>query len=315
MRFHSAILFILLLGFLFSLIPTNAVDFTVGVSPQVVELGETERGTTKIVKFYLVTPSTEPLLVYLEPERGNIDFFGKDKYKNLIFNYSEEDTVSWIEFLKNPVELAPSNETLKTVAGEIRGWREVSFLLNIPNEADPGYHVIKVKPVPSIPSEIVGQAGARVVAITSVSVLFNVPGDAIRDGLILDVTPGNYIGNRLEINTYFQNVGTITIMAKGYHNFFNSNISIINTTSSLETIRPGEVKTLKSFLPPEAVSFGDYDVYTTVSYTTSQTTKNSTISIPPPPVIIVKPEGFPWWLVILVILIIMITIFIYKWYK
>lgn len=308
------ILFFVFSVLLLSPISFAAIEFSVGVSPPILDLGEIERGSTKIVKFYLVTPSTEPLLVYLEPEKGNLDFFIRDRYKDLVYNYSEEDVIYWAEFLNNPIELKPGNETLKTRAGEIRGWREVGFLLNIPKDAEPGYHILKIKPYPSVPSEVIGQAGARVIAITSVTVLFNVPGDAKREGIILDVTPGNYIGNRLEINTYFQNVGTTTISAKASQNIYKNGKSIANLTSSLEFIKPREVKALKTFLPTEGISFGDYDVFTTVDYTTGSASKTSTLTISPPPVAVVTPVVFPWWIIILIV-IVAIAIYIHRWYK
>lgn len=301
---------------LLSSISLAAVEFTVGVSPQVVEMGELERGSSNIVKFYIVTPSTEPLLVYLEPERSNLDFFSKDQYKQLIFNYSEDDVVSYVEFLKNPVELVSGNETLKTSYGEIRGWREINFLLNVPKDAEPGYHTVKINPIPTVPSEAMGQAGARVVAVTSVTLLFSVPGDARREGIILDVVAGGYSGKRLEMDTYFQNTGTMTISARAEQNFYVNNETIVNITSPIEFVKPGEIKILKAFLPAEGISVGDYNVSTKVSYTTGYTSKNSTVSITKAVEVSITPEVYPWWIVVVIILVIIaIAICIYKWYK
>ncbi|MFH8108655.1 MAG: hypothetical protein QXY24_02850 [Candidatus Aenigmatarchaeota archaeon] len=311
MRFYLSLIFVSLLV-LSS--PVFAADFTVGVSPPVINLGEVERGSTKIVKFYLVTPSTDPLLVYLEAENGNLDFFSSDRYRDLIFNYSEESTQAWAEFLSNPIELKPANETLKTRGGEIRGWREVSFLLNVPKNAEPGYHLVKIKPSPSLPSEAIGQAGARVVAITSVAILFNVPGEAKREGIILDVVAGKYVGNRLEINTYFQNTGSVTISARALQEIVKDGVSIENLTSSTQFLKPGETKIFKTYLPSNKISYGNYTVLTTVSYTTGSTSRNSTLVVEALPIIEKPEEIFPWWIVA-VILILLIAIGIYKWYK
>lgn len=293
---------------------TKAVDFTIGVSPGIVNLGEIEPGSTKIVKFFLVTPSSEPLLVYLEPENGDLDFFSRDQYKELIFNYSEESVVNWAEFLSNPIELKPSNETIKTGVGEIRGWREITFLLNVPKNAEPGYHLLKIKPSPYIPSEVVGQVGARVVAITSVAVLFNLPGEVRRDGVILDVTQGKYLADRIEINTHFKNTGTVTISAKAFQSVLSNGKPIENLTSETQLVKPGEIVIFKTFLPLSKVSPGNFSVVTTVSYTTGLTTKNSTLLIEALPRIEKPEEIFPWWIVIL-ILITLIAIGIYKWYR
>jgi len=314
MRVYFVLVSIFLI-ILLSSISYAAIEFSVGVSPPVVDLGEVEKGSSKIVKLFLVTPSTEPLLIYLEKERGNLDFFGRDQYRNLTFNYSEQDTVSWAEFLKNPIELTPANETLKTKAGEIKGWREVDFLLNVPKDAEPGYHITRINPLPTIPSEAIGQTGARVVAITSVTVLFKVPGDSIREGIILDVNPGDYVGDRLEINTHFQNTGTTTISARAYQNVYRNGESIENISSPTEYIKPGEIKILKSYLSRDKISVGNYNVFTTVDYTTDYITKNSTMSITSRLPTVTKPtEEFPYWIIILIVIII-IAIFIYRWYR
>jgi hypothetical protein len=310
--------FLLIIGIILILLPETSfavAEFSVGVSPSIVDLGMLSRGSTNIVKFFLVTPSTEPLLVYLNPERGNIDFFATHN-GNLITNFSEEDTSTWVNLLKNPVELTPSNQTLQTVAGQISGWREVNFLVDVPNNAEPGYHIAKVKPAPSVPSEIVAGAGARVVAVTYVTVLFDVPGDSERQGVILDVNSGGFIGNELEIRTYFQNTGTDTISARAYQSIYKNVTGVSNISSSIEFVKPGETKVLMSYLPMTGISLDSYDVKTTVSYTTGIASRNSTISISNKPAAIAQqPEAFPLWILIFVFIIILIAVLIYRWSK
>jgi len=295
-----------------------AAEFVVGVSPPIVDLGEIGRGESKIVKFYIVTPSTEPLIVSLESEQGNLDFFTRDAYKTLLYNYSEEIVIGWAEFLANPVELKPTNETLKTAAGEVRGWREVSFILNIPSNAEPGYHLLRIKPLPAVPSEVLGQAGARVVAVTGVNILFKVPGNAVRDGIILDVVPGSYVGNRLEINTYFKNTGSVTVSARASHEIVANNTSIANISSSTELVKPGELKVLKAYLNVYKDMPQEIEARTTVSYTTGSDSKLFKLSLPPivaPYVAVARPQVFPWWLIIALIIIVVGSVLVYKWYK
>jgi hypothetical protein len=309
----------LLLAFVFlvlvlSTISFAAMEFSIGVSPPVIELGNIDAGSTKIVNFYVVTPSSEPILVYLEPERGNLDFFHKDKYKDFVSNYSEEDVLPWIEILSNPIELKPVEGNI--VTGGINGWKEINFLINVPKDAEPGYHTVKINPIPSTPSENLGQAGSRVVAVTSVTILFDVPGNAERNGIILDVNTGNQVGNQLEINTYFQNIGTTTISASAVNNVYLNGNSIENLTSQKEFVKPGETKILRSLLPLDKLAYGNYDIMTAVDYTTGSAYKNSTATISSQ-YAITQPEithEFPWWIVIIII-ILAISFCIYKWYK
>ncbi|MEM7817045.1 MAG: hypothetical protein QXZ20_03970 [Candidatus Aenigmatarchaeota archaeon] len=307
--------YVVLIIFLTFLILTKASfaqeRLFVGVSPNLIDLGELERETTNLVKFYVVTVSEQPLIVYLEAEEGNLDFFDIH-YKNLIYNYSEESTKNWVKFLSNPVELKPQNETLKTDYETIRGWREVDFLLEIPKDAEPGYHIVKIKPRPTSTSTISGTVGTQLVAITSVSVFFKVVGDGIRKGEILDVTSKGYNPKTLEIDTHFQNTGTTTITAKAIQKIYDKDGNFITEISSADTkIKPNELKVIKSFLPLTGLSFGDYDVLTTVKYTTDSAIKNSTISVTPE-VSKPKEEEFPIWLFI-VFIILLISLAIYKW--
>jgi hypothetical protein len=311
MKICLLVIFSIIFFIVFS-INSFAISLNVGVSPGILDLGELERGTTNLVKFYVITVSEEPLLVYLEPEEGRLEFFN-NHYNNLIFNYSEENVAKWVKFLSNPVELKPQNETLKTSYEAIKGWREVNFLLEVPKDAEPGYHLIKIKPVPSAPSGIAGRVGARVVTITSINIFFKVPGDAKREGIILDTVPESYTPNELGIDTYFQNTGTTTITAKAIQKIYDKDSNFITEISSAEEfVKPKEVKTLKGFLPVTGISFGDYNVFTTVSYTTDSAYKNSTISITPE-ILVAKPkaEEFPLW--IFIVIIIIFAIIIYRW--
>lgn len=277
-----------------------------------IDLGEVDRDTTQLVKFYVVTVSDEPLLVYLQPENGRLDFFNVN-YNNLIFNYSEEDCVRWVKFLDNPVELKPQNETLKTSYETIKGWREVNFLLEIPQDAEPGYHLVKINPVPSSPSTSQGRIGAQIVAITSINILFKISGNAKREGIILDTVTGDYKPSELELNTYFQNTGTTTITAKAIQTIYDKNGNFITDVSSVkEPVKPKELKIFKSFLPLADLSVGEYEVFTKVVYTTDSANKNSTISITSEALKVKPKEGdFTIWLFIFIVLI--IAFIIYRW--
>jgi hypothetical protein len=311
MKFYTLLVLSALFLTCFAFISSAEDRLFVGVSPSIIDLGEIERGTTNLVKFYIVTISEDPILVSLEPENGRLDFFDNN-YVNSILNFSEEDTASWVKFLSNPVELKPQNETLSTNYESIKGWREVDFLLEVPRNAEAGYHLIKVKPTPIETSVTKEAVGANVIAITSINVIFKIPGDAKREGMILDSTPGKYGQNNLEINTYFQNTGTTTITAKAIQRVYDKDRNFITEISSPKLfVKPSEVKTLNSFLPLTNLSFGDYQVLTTVSYTTDSAYKNSTISISSEALLVRPKEDSLSW--IFIIIIIIIAIMIYRW--
>ncbi|MEM7825367.1 MAG: hypothetical protein QW412_00725, partial [Candidatus Aenigmatarchaeota archaeon] len=196
--------------FLLLLSQSHAKDFSVGVSPSFIDLGEVQKESSKPVTFFIVSPSNQTLIVYLQPTQPLIDFFNIPQYKDYIFNYSEEQVSSWIQTFSNPVELKPMGE-ITTYGGNIRGWREVNFLLNVPKNAEPGYHLVEIVPRPILPESSLGQVGIGITSITPVVILFKVPGDAIRGGKILDITTGRYSTNGVEILIHFLNTGTVTV--------------------------------------------------------------------------------------------------------
>lgn len=296
-------------------------DYTVGVAPAIVDVGEVERGSVNTVKFNVITPSQDPILIQMSSSKGSIDFFGNDEYRHLIDEFSEEDASTWVSFVDNPVELSVEDKPTGVDYGETRGWREVRFLLMVPEDAEPGYHLVSISPMPVTPSESLGPAAARVVSITTVTILFRVEGEAVRDGFILDVVQGDYSGTRMEIDTHFQNTGTVSVTASGDQQVYYKNGTIVQDLDSpKDLVEPGEVTVLTTYLPYGKSEPGEYDVDTEVSFITGSVTKNSDLVIstqaPAPPAAPEAEEEFPIMLVVIVaVLVIAISIVIYKWYK
>jgi hypothetical protein len=296
-----------------------AKDFSVGVSPSFIDLGEIQQDSSKPVNFFIVSPSNETIIVYLQAVQPLIDFFGNAKYKDYVFNYSEEPVSSWVQTFSNPVELKPTGE-LQTYGGSIRGWREVNFLLNVPKNAEPGYHLVEIIPKPSLPQTSLGQVGVQIATVTPVFILFKIPGNAIRDGKILDITTGSYTGNGLQLLVHFLNTGTVTVSARAEEiKIFDSQGNLIKTlSSSQEKVRPNEKKVLTAFLPLDGIKEGEYQVYAKVNFISGSVEKNSTIKILPALAFAPKPAKpfeFPFWILILVGIIIIIIIAYRFWHE
>lgn len=312
------VFFVFLFVFLFSLKSSLAAEFSVGVSPSLINLDQISPGTSKPVSFFIVTASDETLLVYLEPSEPLIDFFDNPSYKGYLINYSQEPTSSWVQTFSNPVELKPQGQ-LNTVGGTVKGWREINFLLNIPDNVEPGYHLVKIFPRPYLPSGSIGQVGVQIAAITPVTMFFRVPGDAIRDGKILDVTTGRQIGNNIELFVHFINTGTVSISAKANEIKIYGKNSTISLSSDTKLIRPGETQVLTSMLSLDGLEQGEYNVFANVDFITGSTSINSTVRIYPKPFVpptaeVPKPVEIPLWLLIFIgIIIIGIIVYRYRY--
>ena len=307
MKFSFLIVFFIIFFAIFSII---SLSQSVGVSPAIINLGEVKEGSTKLVNFFIITPSEETLLVKLEAERVNLDAIEN----KIINNMSEEDITSWVKVINNPVELKPANNTLKTIGGTIKGWREVSFLMEIPKNAEPGYHLVNIKPIPVESPGTTSPVGGRVVAITSVRVMLDVIGEVIRRGVILDTETGSYSSKKIEINTYFQNTGTTTISASGFQKFYNKSGDLIKSIYlGRKYVKPKQIEIFKEFLPLEEFPLGEYDVYTVFDYISGKAEKSSIITVTiPPTALAVKGEEeiiIPLLLIIILIIIVVSVIF------
>ncbi len=282
----------------------NAAVFSVGVSPNTVVVNDISPGETSIVKFSIFSVSDEPLLVYLSAENGNFDFFNKG-YAEHKSEFSEESASPWVEFLNNPVEINPEERK----AG--RGWVDINLLLHVPENAEPGYHVVQISPMPTVFGQTPGQVGTALVTIAQVSILFNVKGGARREGLILDTTADGYSKYGFHLKTFFQNTGTLTLHARAANKIYDTNDTFLGEfISGSDYVKPGNTF---AYDTPVQVPFPDgaYKVESKVTFTTGEADKNSTINVYAPitGVAVAAPQGeFPWLLVLLVVIIIIIII-------
>jgi hypothetical protein len=289
-----------------------AQSFTVGVSPGIINLGNLDRETTKTVDFYVTTPSDETILVKLESQRGDISFYEKANYREFISNCSEEDSTSWVSIINNPVEIRPSNDTI--LGSGVKGKEVISFLLDVPKNAEPGFHVLYISPLPSLPSETIGNVGSRVVAVTSLGIVLNVSGNAIRRGTILNTETGSYVGDRAELKTYFQNTGTVTITAKVTNRIYNESGVIKELSSETQYVKPREIRTFTTYIPKDVLK-AKYDVYTQADYTTGTAEKSSSIDLTAVSALIIAPrqeEGIPYALLAAMAAIIIASVIIYR---
>jgi hypothetical protein len=304
MKFVSIAAFIIVFSIFFTSI--SFAQGSVGVSPGTVNLGKVENSSTKLVDFFIISPSEETMLVRLEPERVTLD------RSSINENTSEEDITSWIRVINNPVELEPVNETLRTLGGTIKGQRQVSFLVDIPKDAEPGEHTVNIKPVPIVSAEPTAPVASMVVAITSVKVIFDVIGEPVRSGAILDVESGNHANNNLEIKTYFQNTGADTVSTSGTQKIYDKDGNLLKEINLEKSyVGPKEIKTFRSFLRTDDLQFEDYQVYTVVDYKTGTAEKSSVITLTPPTALVIEEGGNITW-IILILSIVIISIIIYR---
>jgi len=284
---------------------------SVGVSPPSLYVGEIQPGEYKIVRFNLITSSEDVALVYLGSVKGNIDIFVHNEYKDFIWNYSEEDVSSWVEFVSNPVELKHTDEQPRTKAGStIKGATEITFLIHVPKDAEPGYHTGKITLDPRPPPTYTGMFTIK--AVVPFTYIFKVPGITVREGRIFGLASGDYSGNNLILEVFFQNTGTVTMFPNaGTIEIFDERNRTLDTLStSRDYIKPGEMKRLKAFWNVEGLKLGEYEALAEVDYVTGFAIKMSTIevyerpSVPPTAKAIERIYLFPWRILVVIVIVI-----------
>lgn len=294
-------------------------NINVGVSPEYLDLGEIKPGNSKIARFYIASTSDELFVVDLGPSKGSDAFFKREKYKEFIEFYSEEDISLWISLLENPIKLASADENIgKTKSGvSIKGMKEATFILKVPNNAEPGYHTgyIHLSPryLPDSKSTI------SLMSIVPMSFIFKVDGNAVRSGEILDVVNKGDVEGRLWLKVFFKNNGTVTeTIDKGNIEIYNNNVLIGTTTTSRGIVKPNEIKELDSFLDYKYLKEGSYKAKVKVSFVTGETNWEGDITISKKPEIVspkvVETGGSskPWKTIIILLSIIAIVYIILK---
>jgi hypothetical protein len=290
------------------LYPAHCAEFSVGVSPALLEAGSVSPGEQKILKFSIFTVSDEPLLVYFSVENGTMDYFNM-RFPQVLAQYSQEPASSWIEFTANPVEIEIGSE--KTMD---RSWKEIVVILKVPENAEPGYHLVHVTPKPAVYGGTGGPAGTAIVTSVSLSISFNVTGDARRDGLILDHI-ASQAKNSIIYSIVFQNTGTVTMFCQPKTVVYGANGSFIGEyTVPGEFVLPGAIKWFAIAFPGGRAG-DDYIVDSSVDYVFAKAERNETIRTSYfPQIAETEPkEEFPYW--IFAIIAIVASALIYRWYR
>jgi hypothetical protein len=296
-------------------------SISVGISPGYLDLGEIEPGSSKIVRFHLITSSDELFIVSLSASKSpDLGLFKKEEYQDSLIYYSEQDPSSWINFIDNPVELLPATEDYEETkgGGSLKGLREIKFIVNIPEDAEPGYHIGQIDMSPKI---VHGDGPVSLVSVIPMRYIVKVSGKAIREGEIVDITTNGVSRDKLWLKIFYKNTGSVsTRLDRGEIIIFDKyGRELMNIPTSNGFTEPGEIEELNAFVDYELFEEESYRVKAKVRYLTGEAEREGTIEIPE---ITEMPTGkvteevkkgkIPLWLIIILIFIIVILIILFK---
>ncbi len=302
---------------IFHFILPQVFSLSVGVAPGVVDLGEVENGKEYSFNFYLISDYEKDLAVELSTQNAPPEFYTpawpRHGYNFDPITASEEKTSTWISFIENPVVLPPEKKLYTLSTGSlVKANKEVTALIKIPENAEPGYHAGYIVPKPITQAQGRGGTALEIITITKIGYVFKVKGEAKRNGKIIGI-----IHEKDKLKIIFKNTGTLTMSVKV------SNVTIydaykkkiIASLSSREyKVKPKEITTIAIPWFNETITEGKYPVKATVEWIGGKTEKEGVIEfrkeitekpiiseIPEKPPL--KPTGFPTWMVSIIIII------------
>lgn len=244
--------------------------FNFGISPSKEEAGLQEPGDRFFVSFFVVTDSEEEeATVEVDTADGTISEFASSRPEEAT-NFSEQRCIDCIDFMKGD---GPLND--HSGGGNVKQWKAVEFFVNVPENAEPGYHMLKVQPQPRRES---GGGGVGVASTASFPVLFQVPGEAIRSGRIIGMHAGRNAGGQQQVAATFYNDGTVTMTVSGE--------ITVETVDGNETVRTGTRRVgpkrsvdLTATVDADLLERGEpFMVYASVDYTTGEAAFRSSLT-------------------------------------
>ncbi len=302
--------------------PNISYALGIGVSPGVIDLGTVPRGKEIVVNFYIISNTKQPLPVYLSyiPPHQDVMFTKRNKPFVLIpAEVSEEDISSWIKFPQNPYILDPNNvKTVTLPDGTVIKYnRKATFILKVPKNAEPGYHVGSINLMPRLNTKVSGGTGVATVGITRLVFVFKVPGVAERKGKIIDFEAERESPNRVRVDVLFKNTGTTTITARlsevKIKNEYGKMINLLAGTA--QRIAPGDTAVLTAYWTSnKKIKPGNVEVEAKVDYITGSAVKEGVVRIPAEIVENVKNEvkpkhAIPWWFVVIILAVVGLLVY------
>lgn len=188
---------------------SQAAAYSIGLAPPQTNLGQVERGETYEVEFYLVASDlSQPET--LEPVAGRVssntlEGMGQQNYFDYD-EYSAEPVAPWINFDQDTYTVRPGDASYEVAGREVSA--NVSFFLDVPSTAEPGYHAVNIQ---FEPQQSEGEGSSiQTIALMPHKVFFRVPGDAERELSIEEMNGVRTDNDAVRVTADVRNTGTVT---------------------------------------------------------------------------------------------------------
>lgn len=245
---------------------------SIGVAPGFQDFGEIQRGESRVANMYVTTSGYDsPFAV--APELGDpltSRFMDAQNSPVSVAEYSGEDIDDWIRFEQDTYTVTPGNTTPYTLADgtPVNAAGRVEFYIDVPQDAEPGYHAGMLNVNPQLGSGGSG-FGATARGQSMYTFVFRVPGNVERRIDVIDARGIRTGEDQARIDIRVANRGTVTTAIQG------ADVEVYNRqTQTLvdrlgigyQSLRPGESTVISSTISSENISQGSYQINGTLEY-------------------------------------------------
>jgi hypothetical protein len=289
----------------------------VGVAPGVKDIGTVERGQTYEIKFYLVTNVEDEFQVTPSYTRPNPSIYQADDNRRYDFepeNASQERIDDWVKFPRETFNVDPSTSKAVSLTGggvaNAKG--TINMYIEIPEDAEPGYHAGAVNINPDLSTSADGGAAVSTMGLSQFIFTFRVPGVAKRSLEIREVNALRNSEGGARIDYLVKNDGTTTVRLNRGNTYLYNQFG--NQTGTLtyggQYIKPGDTKIIHNYWKDDNLESGEYRIRGEMNYLTGQSFIDDTIDISEYVQIESTGSGegedqtMPWWLVVMVLVLI-----------
>lgn len=286
----------------------------VGAAPGFVDIGEVERGETVEGSVYITTNYDNNFT--LEPsfsEGRQSRMFGDFRDFQIAQQTSQKDVTGWFSFSEG-IDINPNTtQTIELEDGSsVNAVSQFNYALEVPRDAEPGYHYSFLTLNAQIQPEGNGAATATF-GETTVDLRFKVPGDPQRNIGVNDVRAFRLGEDQVAVELLLRNTGSVTVGTDRFETDVIGSDREQVTTLSVQSVElePGESQWVEAnWNSGDRIEGGRYQVDGEVDYLTGSATASGSFELPDYDVVEVQPEddgageqgdGLPMWLVMMVL--------------
>jgi len=264
----------------------SAASTSVGTAPGTQNIGELDAGNSYEIHFYVTTRGIDSSFT-IEPEfqRASASNYEREPDENGFNPHeaSQEDISDWIEFGQDTYSVNPNNERVTSLdgGGSVNYNEEVSYIINIPEDAEPGYHRGAVDLNPDLSGGGAGASSVSNIGLTQYNFYFKVPGHAERDLRTMDVRSVRTGDDSARFDFIVENNGTVTtwVQRSGTTVYNDLGEAAGEVSTGGQYIEPGQQEIISTYWNDEQVDGGEYRVRGDLNYITGNSIVDETISI------------------------------------